>query len=239
MLQRNKNSFPRGIALDLEGTLINLEELHFTAFETACRVFGLNLRSQDIIEIPGAIGGGDSYIAGQLTLRTGAEAEMLLVRKREHFKVLLRDTPIVARAGVLKALEWFRSERILLAIGSLTPRENAELLLARSGIGVHVPRERWVFAEDVENHKPAPDVYLETARRLHIKPSEQLVFDDAAVGIRAARQAGSVAIGMPVLPLRIARMELIEEGAVRIFHSWEEIDLLALFKNLQELQAAR
>lgn len=238
MLQR-KESFPRGIALDLEGTLINLEELHFTAFETACRAYGSSLRSQDIVEIPGAIGGGDSYIAGQLALRTGAKAEMLLARKREYFKMLLRETQIVARAGVLKALEWFQSEHIPLAIGSLTPRENAQLLLARSGIGALVPQERWVCAEDVENHKPAPDVYLETARRLGINPHEQLVFDDAAVGIRAAWQAGSVAIGMPALPLRIARMELIEEGALRLFDSWEEIDFPALLKNLQMLQAAR
>jgi HAD superfamily hydrolase (TIGR01509 family) len=47
-----------------------------------------------------------------------------------------------------------------------------------------------VTAEDTERHKPDPDVFLEAARRLDIPASECVVFEDADLGVEAARRAG-------------------------------------------------
>lgn len=222
------------IALDLEGTMIDLECWHFLAFEYACQALGIPLSSREVMEMPGAIGGGDRYIATQIALRSDVLSEHILEEKRKRFAELLLDHPVEARPGVLSALEWFRSQAIPLAIGSITSRADAEPLLARTRIDAFVPKEFCVLGDDIVNGrpKPAPDVYLETARRRGVKPAAQLVFEDSVPGVRAAREAGSWAIGMPVLPIPIAHMGLIEEGVLRVFHSWEEINLAALWKNL-------
>jgi HAD superfamily hydrolase (TIGR01509 family) len=47
-----------------------------------------------------------------------------------------------------------------------------------------------VTAEDTERHKPEPDVFLEAARRLHVRPEHCRVYEDADLGIEAARRAG-------------------------------------------------
>jgi HAD superfamily hydrolase (TIGR01509 family) len=47
-----------------------------------------------------------------------------------------------------------------------------------------------VTAEDTERHKPEPDVFLEAARRLKIDANDCLVFEDADLGVEAAKRAG-------------------------------------------------
>lgn len=49
----------------------------------------------------------------------------------------------------------------------------------------------------VENGKPAPDIYLEAAKRLGIHPSECLVFEDALTGTEAGKSAGCHVVAVP------------------------------------------
>ena len=67
-------------------------------------------------------------------------------------------------------------------------------------------RERFqaiVCAEDVEHGKPAPDVFLEAARRLGVDPALCMAFEDATPGIQAATAAG-----MLVVDVRTPRMQV-------------------------------
>ena len=52
-------------------------------------------------------------------------------------------------------------------------------------------------AEDVQNGKPAPDVYLKAAAQLGIKPAELMVLEDSEIGSRAAAAAGAFTIAVP------------------------------------------
>jgi HAD superfamily hydrolase (TIGR01509 family) len=47
-----------------------------------------------------------------------------------------------------------------------------------------------VGAEDTDNHKPEPDVFLEVARLIKVQPHQCRVYEDADLGIEAARRAG-------------------------------------------------
>lgn len=49
----------------------------------------------------------------------------------------------------------------------------------------------------VENGKPAPDIYLEAAKRLGVDPKECLVFEDATSGCRAGKSAGCTVVAVP------------------------------------------
>jgi HAD superfamily hydrolase (TIGR01509 family) len=57
--------------------------------------------------------------------------------------------------------------------------------------------EAWVSSEEVARGKPAPDVFLEAARRLGVDPDHAVAVEDSHNGILSARAAGMTVIALP------------------------------------------
>ena len=75
-----------------------------------------------------------------------------------------------------------------MAVATGSHRELAEKTLELIGMAGWF--DTLVCAEDVINPKPAPDIFLEAARRLGIEPDRCCVYEDADLGILGARKAG-------------------------------------------------
>jgi mannitol-1-/sugar-/sorbitol-6-phosphatase len=88
--------------------------------------------------------------------------------------------------GAKRFVEGFPEDR--WAIVTSASRPLAEARLAIAGI---VPPAAFITAEDIPSGKPAPDCFLEGARRLGVAASDCLVFEDALAGIDAGRAAGA------------------------------------------------
>jgi HAD superfamily hydrolase (TIGR01509 family) len=82
-----------------------------------------------------------------------------------------------------------------LAVASSSNRPLIDAVLVQSGLAPLF--EITVSSEEVARGKPAPDVYLKAARRLHVLPERCAAIEDSANGIRAARAAGMRAIAIP------------------------------------------
>ncbi len=54
-----------------------------------------------------------------------------------------------------------------------------------------------VTSDDVVNGKPAPDIFLEAAKRIDIAPERCVAFEDAQPGIMAAQAAGMKVVAVP------------------------------------------
>ena len=124
---------------------------------------------------------------------SAAEARRLARRKRDLYGAFaargLQSVPGVpgfvdtlARAGVPRA------------VGTSASRGDVETLLGDLGLRRYF--DVIVTADDVRFGKPDPAVYLEAARRIGEPPAACVVFEDALVGVQAARRAGMRAIGV-------------------------------------------
>jgi beta-phosphoglucomutase-like phosphatase (HAD superfamily) len=80
--------------------------------------------------------------------------------------------------------------KIPMSLGTGGYRHIAELTI--KAIGLDGFFDIMVTAEDVQNHKPHPDTFLECARLMKVNPSDCLVFEDAEQGLEAARRAGMI-----------------------------------------------
>src|SRR6185437_2655087 len=74
-------------------------------------------------------------------------------------------------------------------------RELIDLALAAGGIAALF--RATVSSEEVPRGKPAPDVYLEAARRLDVDPADCVAIEDSHNGIRSAKAAGMTCIAIP------------------------------------------
>jgi len=226
----------KGIAFDLEGTVIDLETFHHQAHLEVFKKVGLDISVEEAIKkIDHFIGGPDKEIMEDVH-KIGYNCmnvdEMLKLDKNFYISQL-EKAQIFPRKGFLEFLTLIRGLGLSYSIGSLTQTKEAIFILEKSGLYNFFPKERIVLREDVKNAKPFPDVYLETAKRMGIKPEEQLVFEDSHNGVGAAISAGSKAVGMPVYDIPFVLERLKNSGAYPIFLSWEKIDPVKLLNSLE------
>jgi sugar-phosphatase len=92
---------------------------------------------------------------------------------------------IVVLPGAAEALATLRSAKSAIATSCTVP-----LARARIGAAQLVPPSVLVTVDDVRHGKPAPDPFLEAARRLGVEPTRCLVVEDAPKGLEAAHAAG-------------------------------------------------
>jgi HAD superfamily hydrolase (TIGR01509 family) len=103
-----------------------------------------------------------------------------------------RELPLIP--GAEQAVESLAA-RWPLALASSSNRELIDLVLGSSGLGRYFTAS--VSSEEVARGKPAPDVFLEAARRLGVEPIHCAAVEDSENGILAAKAAGMRTIAIP------------------------------------------
>lgn len=114
-----------------------------------------------------------------------------------------------ALPGVKDFIEKASKAGIKLAIATSADEFKLKVNLGEMGLA-----ESWfdalVNGLEVEHKKPAPDIFLEAAKRLNLNPSECIVFEDAINGVQAAKAAGAQCVG---ITSSFTSEALIEAGA--------------------------
>ncbi|MEZ4753908.1 MAG: HAD family phosphatase [Bdellovibrionota bacterium] len=97
--------------------------------------------------------------------------------------------------GVENILDFFESKKIPTLVATSSLREAADKWLTQLDL-----KNRFVeiiTGEDVENGKPAPDIYLRAAEKISIDPKDCIVFEDSEQGVRSANAAGMDVVLVP------------------------------------------
>ena len=227
----------RGLAFDIEGTLIDLEIQHHTAYLASAQSVGLPYKTvlEGIQQIEGFIGGPDEKVAKSVCNLAGRpnDYEKALSVIKETYTNLFTSAKIELRDGASNFIEKAISHGLKLCLQTGTPLDFALPIFHYSGLTNIFSFETIVKPGDVPNGKPAPDAFIETAKRMGISPQEQLVFGDSTRDTIAATAAGSPVIGMPVYDYPEAWQPLLDTGAKQVFFSWEAIDLSELLKHFE------
>jgi HAD superfamily hydrolase (TIGR01509 family) len=113
-----------------------------------------------------------------------------VVRRLEQ--IYWRELPLIG--GAVAAVERL-AERWPLGLASSSNRELIEVVLELSGLAPYF--RVTVSSEEVRRGKPAPDVYLEAARRLDVAPERCAAIEDSENGIKSAKAAGMRVLAIP------------------------------------------
>jgi beta-phosphoglucomutase family hydrolase len=178
---------------DWDGVIVDSSRLHEESWNLLAREEGRSLpsghfqrsfgRTNESI-IPTILGWSDDP----------DEIRRLSLRKEVLFRERVSAGGMKPLPGVRAWLETLRAAGIPCAIASSTHLENIRLALGLLGLEKHF--QAVVSAEDVRRGKPDPEVFLIAARKLGGAPGRCVVFEDAHVGLDAARAAGMKVIGI-------------------------------------------
>lgn len=181
-----------GVMFDLDGVLVDSEQLWNEAKETLVREAGGRWREA----APRAMMGMSSpewsaYLRDELGVdRDLDEINRDVVGRMERlYRAKLPLLPGAQEAVRALQPHW------PLGLASSSNREIIDLVLEVSGLADAFAAT--VSSEEVERGKPAPDVYLEAARRVGVEPSRCVAIEDSSNGLRAAVAAGMAVIAVP------------------------------------------
>lgn len=181
----------RGVIFDLDGVIIDSEELQYRAYSEVLGRFGVTVSVEEYGVYWIAEGRGPEYAVKTYGLPM-APNELRALRSPVYHEILRREVTLMP--GVIEALTRLQA-CFPLAIATNSNRQDVsfvtELFNLRRFFAAIVVRD------DYELSKPDPDAFLTAAERLHAAPHSCLVVEDAYKGIVAAHRAGAVALAVP------------------------------------------
>jgi HAD superfamily hydrolase (TIGR01509 family) len=218
----------RAIVLDMDGVLIDSEELHAHAKRIAFARVGIALTHADLRAY---VGRSDAIMIDEIGARfelTNHQRSMVLDEKTRIYEQEEDGIKIVP--GAIEFVRWAAQHYRLALATSATPRNRTATL---ERLGMANLFEVVVDLGDVSEPKPSPEVYLLTAARLALPPSRCRVVEDALTGVLSAKRAGCC---VSALTRTFPAQELIEVGANLTF---EDFVSLKRFLSVSEREAPR
>ncbi|MYW63418.1 HAD-IA family hydrolase [Streptomyces sp. SID8379] len=182
------------VVFDLDGTLVDSEPNYFKASLGTLARYGVHDFTWADHE---------TYV-GISTLETiaiwrrrygieASAAELLADLNVRYLDIARADTHVFPQMRLF--VERLHAAGVPMIVASGSSPEAIGTILTGTGLIAQLPRH--VSADEVAHGKPAPDVFLEAARRLGVTPARCVVLEDAAPGARAAHAAGMRCIALP------------------------------------------
>lgn len=185
-----------GVLFDLDGVLIDSHDQHHAAWIRLSEEIGKPISDQQFAESFGMR--NEMCIPHVFKWADPEDKESIADlgdQKEVYYREILALESIDPLPGVLPFVNMLKSNNIPACVGSSTSVLNIQLCLKATGLD-HFFADRFVGAEDVENGKPAPDVFLKAAERIGRSPSRCVVVEDAHVGVEAAIAGGMQVIAV-------------------------------------------
>lgn len=184
------------VIFDMDGLMLDTETLAREAWFATMRKWGYELTDEVYLQVLGTTGARTRDIF-RAAFGEGIPIEEMYAHKQGYVDEAIARQRVAVKPGLVELLDWLDERRIPKAVASSTVRE---LVLKKLGLTGLVHRfDAIVGGDEVSHGKPAPDIFLEAARRLGVPPGECVVLEDSEAGIRAAHAAGMLPIMVPDL----------------------------------------
>lgn len=207
----------KAVIFDLDGTMIDNNAYHLAAWRQYLTDLGINITEEEYRKnINGRTNKDAIEYIYQRTM-SNDEAMVYTLEKEAVYRKIYQPfiQPVEGLTGLLKLLE---VKNLPLGIATSGIRVNIDFMFE------HIPVRKFFSAvinsEHITHGKPHPEIFLKTAEALHVSPGSCLVFEDAAVGVKAAKAAGMnvVALTTTQTEAELAEADLIIKDFSDLIH---------------------
>jgi beta-phosphoglucomutase len=183
------------IIFDLDGVIVSTDDLHYKAWKHMSDIEKIDFDKKINHRLRGVSRMESLNIILEKASKTysNKEKQELATIKNNYYVELLNElTPKDILPNILEVLEALKDKGIKIAIGSSS--KNAKKIL--NHINLYDVFDVIADGHDIENSKPAPDVFLVAAKKLAVNPKNCIVVEDAIAGIEAAKRADMIAVAV-------------------------------------------
>lgn len=210
------------VVFDMDGLMLDTEPLYKVAWQTASAELGYPLDDPSYAKL---VGRPTEDCERELRAKFGSAFPL------DRFRVLwprlwqeeVTTNGVRQKPGLLEFLAFLDAHGLPVAVATSSEADYAALSLRRAGLEGRF--DVIVAGNAVARGKPAPDIYLEAARRLHVAPTACVALEDSEAGILAASRAGMCAL---LIPDWVHPSDTAVQAAFRVLGSLHEAqDLVA------------
>lgn len=196
----------KGAIFDLDGVIVDTVGVHFNAWKKMFMDYGKEFTFEDYKQkvdgIPRMSGA-----RAILTDISDRELEMAAAKKQEYFLELLEMEGIKVHQSTLDLVKQLKQNNIKVAV--ISSSKNCLPILEK--IGVDNWFEVILTGHDIVKGKPDPQVFLTACEKLGLMPEDCIVFEDAVLGIEAAKRGHFKSVGIDRYdsPARLSKANLV------------------------------
>jgi beta-phosphoglucomutase len=178
------------VLFDLDGVIADTMGLHYEAWRQAFGKYGVRVTPLEIYVSEGmpSMEVGRAIVKNKGASLTDEQVRQLVMEKREIYRSLAAKG-VKAYPGVPETLRMLRENGVKLALITGSNPGSVAQVLAEAGLSDAF--DAVVTGDDTPRGKPYPDPYLEGMKRLGVPPESCVVVENAPLGIRSARAAGT------------------------------------------------
>lgn len=179
------------VILELGGVIADLRAVQSRVESAILARYDIRLRADELRALQ--LRAPDVDLLRQVLQQRGVRADSSAIAAEKWSRVAheIAGSPVAAR-GAENLINRLRRRGYALGVVSGAPRFLIEDLLG--WVGLRGAFAAAVSAEEVEHGRPAPDIFIETARRLIAAPCSCAVVENSAAGVSAANMAGAKSI---------------------------------------------
>jgi beta-phosphoglucomutase len=187
----NKKAF----IFDLDGVIVDTAKYHFLAWQKIAYGLGIEFTPEHNEELKGVsrVRSLDLILElGKANASQDDKNTWLKQKNDDYLAYIANMDQEEILPGVRHVLQFLKEKDQLIGLGSAS--KNARPILEKVKILDYF--DTIVDGNDVANAKPDPEVFLQAAKLLGVKPENSIVFEDSVAGIQAANSAKMTSIGI-------------------------------------------
>ncbi len=181
----------KGAIFDLDGVIVDTVPLHFEAWKKMFSEYGRNFTHEDYKRKVDGI----PRLDGARAILTGldaAELEKAALKKQRYYLELVDAGEIETYPSTVNLINELKKNGIKIAAASSS--RNCRYILEKTKLVAFF--DVIVSGKDFKKGKPDPEIFLTAASRLGLSPAEVVVFEDAILGVEAAKNGLMLSVGI-------------------------------------------
>ena len=185
----------KAVIFDMDGLMFDTERLWDTLWEPTCRALGLEMPQDLEAFFTGGRGLAGVKLNEHIQKFFLQADPQVIVEKIWELAEQRFAQGVPCKPGLAELLETLEEKKLPRIVASSSPRALILKNLETTGMARYF--DQVVCGADVRHSKPAPDIFLEAARRLGVDIRDCLVLEDSFNGVRAGHAAGAVTVMVP------------------------------------------
>ena len=185
----------KAVLFDMDGLMVDTESLSTEAFINSAKVQGYNMTKEETLKVLGFTKANIYQFWIDYFQGTNVDGKKLVDDHYEYIENVLYTVGPEKMPYVEELLKYLRENNYKIAVASSSDTADIKNNLEKTKFEKYI--DEIASGAEVENGKPAPDVFLLAAKRLGVDAKDCLILEDSKAGIKAGKASGAMVFMVP------------------------------------------